>query len=129
MYADTVVVDVESMEWRPHPRFDGVEVKMVHGGLRSDEFSQMLVRLEPNGGAIPPHTHDGLEERHPTRRDAPGTPSSRIDTGTLLQVGDLEGVPDEAQRVVPLQRELGPDRSDDPTLSLHLDEEHAGEMA
>jgi mannose-6-phosphate isomerase-like protein (cupin superfamily) len=50
------------MEWRPHPRFDGVEVKMVHGGMRPDEFSQMLVRIEPNGGAIPPHTHDGLDE-------------------------------------------------------------------
>lgn len=62
MYADTVVVDVEARDWRPHPRFPGVEVRIAHGGLQPDEFSQMWVRLEPGGGEIPPHAHDGLDE-------------------------------------------------------------------
>ena len=62
MYAATVVVDLESMDWRPHPRFPGVQVKIAHGGLQPDEFTQMLVRFEPGGGEIPPHTHDDLDE-------------------------------------------------------------------
>jgi len=62
MYADTVVVDLESMDWKPHPRFEGVEVRLAHGGLNPDEFSQMWIRLEPDGGQIPPHVHEGLDE-------------------------------------------------------------------
>jgi mannose-6-phosphate isomerase-like protein (cupin superfamily) len=62
LFDDTTMTALADVDWSRHPRFAGVQVKMAHGRVHPGEFSQMLVRLDPRGGEIPPHTHEGLDE-------------------------------------------------------------------
>ncbi len=62
MVEDTTAVALDDLDWAPHPRFAGVHVKVAHGRIRAGEAAQLLIRLDPRGGEIPPHTHEGLDE-------------------------------------------------------------------
>jgi len=62
MYDDTVLVDLQGLDWVPHPEFPGVSIRRAHGHLDAAELTQFLIRLEPEGGEIPVHDHDRLDE-------------------------------------------------------------------
>ncbi len=61
MIDDTILVEVQDLEWMPHPTFAGVWVKMAQGRMAAREFSQVLIRIDPDN-EIPRHTHEGLDE-------------------------------------------------------------------
>ena len=62
MYDDTVLTDLRGLEWVPHPEFPGVSIRTAHGRLGADELTQLLIRLAPDGGEIPVHDHERLDE-------------------------------------------------------------------
>ena len=61
MIDDTILVDVQDLEWMPHPTFDGVWIKTAQGRMAAREFSQVPIRID-SGNEIPRHTHEGLDE-------------------------------------------------------------------
>lgn len=49
-------LNVDDVAWEPHPRFAGLQVKLIESKATHPHLSVMLVKVDP-GGEIPLHTH------------------------------------------------------------------------
>jgi|GEM_PF-389543 len=49
--------DVNAVDWTPHARFSGLQIKGLEGRDTHPHLSLMLVRVAP-GGVIPRHVHE-----------------------------------------------------------------------